>query len=111
MPVSEVQDAVMPHTRRAFQIDELCTFGSSFAWIAYQLLYMYSAGVIAAGDVFYSLGLLPVVTALVGPRAAFPVHGSGGRGRYRVAYSSVVDGNLLFGSRQGSCLLIDRGLS
>lgn len=70
IPVAAPQDDFMPHARRAFQIDQLTTFAGAFLWMSFHVLDMYSAGLVAAGDVFYSLGLLPVVTAVAGPGAA-----------------------------------------
>lgn len=69
------------NARRSFWIDELCTFESPSPWIAYHVLDMYSADFIAAGVAFYPLGPLPVVTALVGPGAAFSVLWFGREGK------------------------------
>ncbi|GAB1317131.1 hypothetical protein MFIFM68171_07341 [Madurella fahalii] len=70
LPTWEAQDDLVLHTRRALQMDQVCLFGSSFLWLAYQLVEIYWLGFME-GDGFWPLALLPVVLACFGPGVTF----------------------------------------
>ncbi|KAI1370788.1 hypothetical protein F4677DRAFT_437494 [Hypoxylon crocopeplum] len=70
IPQAGSQSEYVLHARKALQADELSVFAASFLWLVYSLFDLHSAGIVGNEWLFY-VGSLPVVTACVGPGAAF----------------------------------------
>lgn len=68
-PESLVHDEFVPHARFVLQLDNICTFGASFLWMAYSYVGLYRAGVLRGKDCVWVVSLLPVVVAAAGPAA------------------------------------------
>ncbi|KAI1496169.1 hypothetical protein F5X99DRAFT_401178 [Biscogniauxia marginata] len=72
LPVREVQSEFVAHARKAFQADELGLFSSSFLWLVYSFLDLYTSGLLG-NDWLYQVALIPITTAFAGPGVAFTV--------------------------------------
>lgn len=66
----EVQTGFIEHTRRAFQCDEVFGFASSYLWLLYMFVDLYSAELIGTSSLF-GCATLPVVALVTGPGTAF----------------------------------------
>ncbi|KAI1391874.1 uncharacterized protein F4822DRAFT_108362 [Hypoxylon trugodes] len=70
IPAVGPQSEFITHCRKAFQADYIGVLGSSLLWLVYSFFDLGSVGLLGR-NWFYYVALLPVVTALVGPGAAF----------------------------------------
>ncbi|KAH9897153.1 hypothetical protein F4778DRAFT_772024 [Xylariomycetidae sp. FL2044] len=89
IPDTVAQTDHLPVERRAMQFDELCIFASSFLWLIYCYMDLRSAGLMKS-DFFWVVALLPLITLLAGPGAAFAF---GWYGRDRVLSSAGKGGS------------------
>lgn len=72
IPDSADQADFIGHTRKAFQSDEVYSFGSSFLWIMYMFYDLHAAGLVGLGSLVAS-AFLPLVAAVTGPGTAFAI--------------------------------------
>lgn len=70
IPDSGVYSDFIRHTRKALQCDEVFSFGSSFLWLLYMFVDMYTAGLIGMGSVAVSC-FIPLMSTVAGPGSAF----------------------------------------
>jgi hypothetical protein len=72
IPDSSTQSEFVPHMRRALQYDEIVVFTSSWLWLAYLFFDLHTAGLMGQEWIF-SIALLPVLAAFVGPGATLAI--------------------------------------
>ena len=72
LPDKLAQSEFVEHMRRALQFDEICIFSSSFLWLTYQFWDLNSAGLMGS-DWLVKAAILPVLTTVLGPGAAFAI--------------------------------------
>lgn len=69
-PEDGPQPGLVLHTRKALQADEVGVYVATLLWLAYSFLDLYIAGLVGIASLFF-VAILPIVTAGVGPGAAF----------------------------------------
>lgn len=70
LPEAGPQSGLVLHTRKALQADEVGLYVATFLWLAYSFLDLYIAGFVGIASLLF-VAILPVVTACIGPGAAF----------------------------------------